>query len=244
MPKILIKSIFLQSVIIKSLVFSSRILYEYLRKNQINNLTEENSTKIKVFGNDDESLKILGQLLSNETSRKIISCLNGNEMYINQISKACGIQMNLVIHHIKKLEEVGLVTITEKPIVRKGVDHKFYKMVPNVFVNTTQTKEEMKENGFFKKFFKDGIKFMAIIIAAITSFKITEPYEITHKITIPTESQADVTPFSSESINGTASYVTTEIIVGDVLSQFFITGIIITLGLFLILINKKRKKSV
>lgn len=125
-------------------------------------MTDKDITKIKVFGNDEDSLKTLGQLLSNETSRKIISCLNGNEMYINQISKTCGIQMNLTIHHIKKLEEVGLVSVVEKPIVRKGVNHKFYKMVPNIFVNTTQTKQEMKEKGFFKRFFKDGVKIAGV----------------------------------------------------------------------------------
>ena len=141
-------------------------------------MTNKDITKIKVFGNDEDSLKTLGQLLSNETSRKIILCLNGHEMYINQISKACGIQMNLTIYHVKKLEELGLVTITEKAIVRKGVDHKFYKMIPNMFVNATQTKQEMQEKGFFKKIFKEGIKFTSIGIIGFLTFIIQLKKEV------------------------------------------------------------------
>ena len=133
-------------------------------------MTEENNTKIRVFGNDDESLKILGQLLSTETSRKIIQLLTQEEMYINQISKKLGIQMNITIFHLKKLEELGLLIVTHKQIVKKGVDHKYYKMVPNMFVTATQTKKEVHENEFLKKFFKEGVKFLTVTIAVITTW--------------------------------------------------------------------------
>ena len=132
-------------------------------------MTDENSTEIKVFGNDDESLKTLGQLLSSETSRKIIQLLTQEEMYTNQISKKLGIQMNTIVFHMKKLVEVGLVTVTHKQIVKKGVDHKYYKMMPNIFVTSIQSKKEIHENGFLKKFFKEGIKFSFIPIIAIMS---------------------------------------------------------------------------
>jgi len=137
-------------------------------------LTDENSTEIKVFGNDDESLKTLGQLLSSETSRKIIHLLTREEMYTNQISMKLGIQMNTTVFHLKKLVEVGLVTVTHKKIVKKGVDHKYYKMVPNMFVTSTQSKKEVHENGFLKKFFKDGIKFASIGILTFSVFMITD----------------------------------------------------------------------
>jgi len=141
------------------------------RKNQVNNLTEEDNTNIRVFGNDDESLRILGQILSNETSRKIIQLLTQEEMYTNQISKRLGIQMNTIIFHLKKLVEVGLVTVTHKQIIKKGVDHKYYKMIPNIFVTSTQPKKEVHANGFLKKFFKEGIKFAAIGFLSIITWK-------------------------------------------------------------------------
>ena len=43
--------------------------------------------EVKVFGSDDRSLKLLGELLSNDTSRKIIRCLASP--YLN-VSRQCG----------------------------------------------------------------------------------------------------------------------------------------------------------
>lgn len=141
----------------------------------------EGNTKIKVFGTDDESLKTLGQLLSNETSRKIIQVLTQEEMYTNQISKKLGIQMNITIFHLKKLEELGLVTVTHKRIVKKGVDHKYYKMIPNMFVTSTQTKKEVHKNGFLKKFFKDNVKILTVSLVFASWFfsnKILEGFDL------------------------------------------------------------------
>lgn len=129
-----------------------------------------------MFGNDDESLRILGQLLSSETSRKIIQLLIQEEMYTNQISKRLGIQMNTISFHMKKLVEVGLVTVTHKQIIKKGIDHKFYKMVPNIFVTATLPKKEIHENGFLKKIFKEGIK---LTVIAIASFFVWDIFNIT-----------------------------------------------------------------
>lgn len=121
---------------------------------------------IKTFGKDDEGLKSLGKLLSNETSRKIMVCLRDEPMYINQIAKKLNLQMNLVIHHIKLLEDAGLLITTKKKITRKGVEHTHYQVIPNIFINITETKEE-HEKSFFKRIFRDGIKFVGIGIAAV-----------------------------------------------------------------------------
>lgn len=131
---------------------------------------------IKIFGKDDEGLKSLGKLLSNQTSRKIMECLKDEPMYINQIAKKLNLQMNLVIHHIKLLEDAKLLTITHKKITRKGEEHKHYKVVSNIFINITETKDTMHEKGFLKRIFRDGIKFASIGIAAIISFTIQNQF--------------------------------------------------------------------
>ena len=179
-------------------------------------MAEEDITEIKVFGNDDESLKTLGQLLSNETSRKIIQLLTHKEMYTNQISKKLGIQMNITIFHLKKLVELGLLIVTHKQIVKKGVDHKYYKMVPNMFVTSTQPKKELHENGFLKKFFKDGIKFTSIILATIISFFIYDELDIEAVLGYP----SDVKDLSLE-----------------------IPFLVIIFGLIILLILKKNRKN-
>lgn len=182
---------------------------------------DSNDTKdIKVFGSDDESLKLLGHLLSNETSRKIIGLLIENEMYTNQISKKLAISMSLVTHHLKKLEEIGVVTVTKKPIIRKGIEHKFYKMIPNLFVATNQTKEEMHQNGFFKKFFKDGIKFAVIAFAGFTSW---------------------ISATTNDMFQSGSEGITESIVVKSPSNFVYVPIIIIGCSLFLIWFTKKYK---
>jgi len=133
--------------------------------------------QIKVFASDD-NLKALGELLSNDSSRSIIYNLMTKEMYTNEISTKLDMRVSLVIHHLKKLEELGLLEITEKKIKRKGIDHRFFKIRSNIFVVVDNTKEEIIEKGFLKKIFRDGIKLSAVTIMGLMSwlsFKIFRP---------------------------------------------------------------------
>jgi predicted transcriptional regulator len=87
----------------------------------------EDLAKIKVFSSDDEKLKILGELLSNKSSRDIIRSLIDKEMYANEIAKKLDLPRNLVVHHLRKMESIGLLEITNKKIIRKGEEHRFLR---------------------------------------------------------------------------------------------------------------------
>ena len=121
--------------------------------------------KIKLFTFNDESLKILGELLSNETSRKIINSLIENEMYTNELSVKLDIPISLVAHHLRKLEQVNLVEVTEKPLVKKGIKHKHFRMIPNLFVGSSPS-ENIQESESLKRIFKKTVKFAGIGIAS------------------------------------------------------------------------------
>ena len=75
----------------------------------------DEDNKIKMFGSDDD-LKSLGELLSNETSRTIIKNLMEYEMYTNEIATKLDMRVSLVIHHLKKMEALGLLEISDKKI--------------------------------------------------------------------------------------------------------------------------------
>ena len=90
--------------------------------------------EIKVFGADDRSLKLLGELLGNDTSRKIIRCLIEKQMYTNELAIKLNIPISLVMHHLKKLEKVNLVDVEEKQITKRTKTHKFFKMSGKIFV--------------------------------------------------------------------------------------------------------------
>lgn len=131
------------------------------------------SDKIKIFSSEDEKLKILGELLSNKSSRDIIKLLTDEEMYTNEIANRLGIKANLIIHHLKKLQELGLLEIKNKRIIEKGKEHRFFRMVPGIFVLSNSTKEEIREKRTLKKIFRNGIKFASIVIMGLASFMIT-----------------------------------------------------------------------
>ena len=118
---------------------------------------------IKVFSSEYEKLKLLGELLSNKSSRDIIKLLVHEEMYTNEIASRLDMRANLVIHHLKKLKALGLLQVTDKKIVRKGNDHKHFKIIPNIFVTLSEI-EENKETRL-KKIFKSTVKFRALIIS-------------------------------------------------------------------------------
>lgn len=127
-------------------------------------------TKIKVFDSTDENLKKLGELLSNDTSRKIMKALIDNEMYTNEIALKLDIRVSLVIHHLKKLESLGLVVVTEKQLIRKGKDHRFFRMISNLYITPSITNKELEEKGVLKKLFAEGVKFTSVISAGLLSY--------------------------------------------------------------------------
>lgn len=126
--------------------------------------------QIKVFDSNDKPLKILGELLSNETSRKIIKCLIEKEMYTNEISTKLNIRVSLVIFHLRKLEELGLLEITHKQIVRKGNEHRYFRMVPSLLILPNESKDELEKKSILKRIFNTKIKFGIIGMIATFSF--------------------------------------------------------------------------
>lgn len=132
----------------------------------------EDENKIKVFGSDDD-LKSLGELLSNETSRKIIKNLMEAEMYTNEIATKLDMRVSLVIHHLKKMEALGLLEITDKKIKRKGENHRFFKMNFDIFITLDNTKENINKKGILKRIFRDSVKFTVLVSVSIMSYFLT-----------------------------------------------------------------------
>ena len=127
-------------------------------------MDEELNDKIKVLSTD-ESLKILGELLGNESSRKIIKALIDRAMYTNEIARELELRPNLVIHHLQKMESIGLLEITNKKIIRKGIERRHFKIAKGLLVLPgTQNKDKVR---FLKQILRGSVKFMAIGIAGL-----------------------------------------------------------------------------
>ena len=130
--------------------------------------------EIKVFTSDDRSLKLLGELLSNDTSRRIIRCLVEKQMYTNELATKLDIPISLVIHHLRKLEELNLVDVEERQITRKTKKHKFFKMSGKFFVLPSKSKDEINETGLLERIFGEKIRYTLVGMAALSAFIVSE----------------------------------------------------------------------
>lgn len=121
--------------------------------------------RVKIFYTDDESLKLLGELLSNKTSRTMLTVLSEKPYYTSELSKKLDISVSLTIHHLTKLEELELVTITNQQIVKRGVDRRFFQLKSNIFISQ-KDKEVTEKTSRLMKIFKDGIKITSVLVTA------------------------------------------------------------------------------
>ncbi len=188
--------------------------------------------KIKIFDAEDNKLKLLGELLSNDTSRRIIKMLIQKESYTNEISKKLDIRVSLVIHHLKKLEGLGVLEITHKQIVRKGNNHRYFRMVPGWFLVPSRTKEEIHKSGFLGKIFREGVKFLAVGIASSATWFGITINQIQNKT-----SEVQV-KFEDLSTNPN-SYVVESIPELNYFMPILLTIVVMGTGLFLIWFPKK-----
>ena len=151
---------------------------------------DEDFDRIKVFFSKDDKLKILGELLSCKSSRDIIKLLIAEECYTNEIVKKLDLRSGLVIHHLKKMELIGLLEVTNKKIIRKGQEHRFFRIPSGLIIFPEKSK---KDDDLLKKFFKEGTKFVAIGISAILSYSLLDSKVFVPQIDAPIEPQVGQT---------------------------------------------------
>lgn len=183
--------------------------------------------EIEIISDDDDSLKNLGELLANKTSRDLLKFLMQNETYKMKISDETKVPFSLVEHHLKKMEKLGLVKIKSKKIVKGGIMHKTYKITATgIFILLNNTKEEIKGNITLKKIFKESVKFASVGIAAIAAwFGSFRP----NKIII------DRTSDTPENITLLSEFIS---MINFYSIPIIVTSIIIGCGLFLIYSKK------
>ena len=136
---------------------------------------EKDEDEIRVVSSDDDQkIKTVGEVLANESSRMIMKLLAGKtEMTINEISQEIELSIPLVSHHIKKMQDAGMVKIS-----RVGTSVKGHKM--NYYCTTNQsiliTPPERKIHSLFASLKKIS-RFAAIGMAGLVSWAIVKPQD-------------------------------------------------------------------
>lgn len=86
----------------------------------------EINDKIEILSTDDQRIKTVGELLSSDSSRAILKLLFNDQMTANQIAQKTEISLPLVIYHLKKMQEAGIVKIAQTGKNTKSHDMKYY----------------------------------------------------------------------------------------------------------------------
>lgn len=133
-----------------------------------------NGDEIRVLSADDEKIKVVGEVLANESSRDIMRLLSGsNEMTINRISQETDLSIPLVSHHLKKMQAAGVVKVSKIGTSVKGQKMKYYSATNQSFLITPP---ERQVHSLFHSLGKFS-KFAAIGMAGLVSWSIMQPNE-------------------------------------------------------------------
>lgn len=135
-------------------------------------MTSEDEDDVEIISSEDEKIKLLGEIFSNDSSRKILRRIsNGTEMTANEIAQKNDMSLALVIHHLKRMQTVGMVKVTKTEKSAKGQDMKYYLATKQSFLIVPTEKTTHPLLNSFKKF----SKFVAIGMAGLVSWAIVKP---------------------------------------------------------------------
>lgn len=112
------------------------------------------SDKIDILSTEDEKLKEIGEILSSDSSRQILKLLFNNSLSANQIAQKTEMSLPLVIHHLKKMQNTGVVKITNVGKNTKSHDVKFYTIdkVAIVILPSEMQQPAKKSKSLFNSF--------------------------------------------------------------------------------------------
>ena len=112
------------------------------------------SDKIEILSTEDKKLKSIGEILSSDSSRKILQLLFNQSFTANQIAQQTEMSLQLVIHHLKKMQSAGIVKITNVGKNTKSHDMKFYTIdkVALVILPSEMSKPAKKSKSLFNSF--------------------------------------------------------------------------------------------
>lgn len=152
--------------------------------------SDDGMDKIEIFSNTDDRLKFLGKMLNNDSSRKILSLLIEHELTANEISLQTELSLSLIIHHLNKMMQAGIVTISKTSMNTKNQPMKYYTAKSVILILPEKASERAKTSKSFSKSLKSIMKFAVIgLVGFFTWF-----YDLSHLIEINKE----VYPFPYE----------------------------------------------
>jgi hypothetical protein len=127
-----------------------------------------------IFSSDDnDRLKILGEIFGNDTSRSIITLLIEYEMTAMQISDKLDVKINLVMYHLSKMISLEIISVTKKTKNSRGHQVKHYKAKQSVLIFSKNVKDRAEKSKTLSNVIKRITRFSAIGVAGMITWFIT-----------------------------------------------------------------------
>lgn len=136
--------------------------------------SSENHEEVEILSNEDEKLKFIGEILSNESSRNIFKLLISNELTAHEIVQKTNLSLSLVLHHLNKMQSAGIVQISKITQTSRNQDMKHYTAKAGIMILPQIASEKAKTSKTFQNSLKRIMRFSSIVIAGIASWFITQ----------------------------------------------------------------------
>jgi DNA-binding transcriptional ArsR family regulator len=131
--------------------------------------------KVEIISTDDIKIKSVGELLSADSSRNILKLLFEQTLTANQIAQKTGISLPLVIYHLKKMQEMGIVKITNVGKNVKAQDMKYYTSSKfAIVILPSNLTEKAKTSRSLANSFKTIYRFASIAVAAVATWFVSQ----------------------------------------------------------------------
>lgn len=138
------------------------------------NIPHDLKNHVKIYANNDERMRQLGNILSTAKSRKIYQLLIENELNAKEIGKLLEQDENPrlpnLIYHLDKMVKVGLLTVKKRQQRKHGHVLKYYKAVSIIIILTPDQLEKVSNSKAFfntlQKVFKFNLAALMLVISA------------------------------------------------------------------------------
>lgn len=132
------------------------------------------SDKIEILSTDDLKIKVLGELLSNDSSRTILNLIASQEMTASEVANKTGMSLELARYHLQKMVDSGVVNISKVEKNTREQSMKYYHVTKIIVVVLPQkvSQKVKKSKSLFNSLSRIH-RFMAIGATAIISWFIS-----------------------------------------------------------------------
>lgn len=142
---------------------------------------KDSEDDVEIISTDDDKIKLVGEIFSNDSSRKILKLLSSdNEMTANEIAQKNNMSLALTIHHLKRMQTAKMIKVSKTGISAKGQEMKYYAATNQSFLITPEKSTHLVIDSL-KKFSKFAAIGMAGLVSWITlkpdGSKYSQPHE-------------------------------------------------------------------